>query len=59
MEKKEKFKLGISEKSARLDVRIAAELREKVEGYSRKNRKRLTTVVITALEEFLDKHRKK
>jgi predicted transcriptional regulator len=57
MKKKEKFRLGVSEKSARLDVRITADLRDKVEMYCRKTSKRLTTIVTAALEDFLERNK--
>jgi hypothetical protein len=60
MEKKKvKFRLeSIQEKDARLDVRITAELRERLELFCRENSKKLTDAVTEALNDYLGKERK-
>jgi hypothetical protein len=54
--KKERFRLEGEEKDQRLDVRMTTALRNRLESYCTGKSKRLTEVITTALEEFLNKN---
>lgn len=54
-EKQEPFKL--EERKCRLDLRITASMRTRLEKYCLANKKRLTDAIEEALEDFLKKNK--